>query len=361
MKKAALASAISSLLVSPALLADSDMPVDPTHGSSAYVSVLDLTTSSTTADNVIYQSDDTTLKIGGRVEPRFNFSKNNQVSVLGNNDQSRFEDISRARVSLEGDTYISDELMGFGFYEVEAKEAKEIGVNTFTNRYLFAGLSTKYGNVSYGIQDSPVERITKLTDVMYTFGANASTAIDAADESVDSNFLYSLGYEGILFEVNYSAAEEKDSNSYGIAASYSLDGLTVGAGYAYQDSGQSTKPYQLSVAAAYEIDMIYLSGVYTHAKAEPDGIVVGNPYYTYNGYEFAVVVRPIDKIRVSATYNYGKYDKVLNTTADKLKADDWAADIAYEFNDSILAYVGYELNNTDGRSNETQAGILYHF
>ena len=317
MKKAVLASAVVAALVSGSSLAAT-----------------------------VYSSDGTELKIGGRAEARFNVSDNNESA-----SDSSFKDKSRARVNISGKTQVSDELYGFGKYEAEFTGDTAVGVNgektdSLTNRYFFAGLGTNFGEFSYGKQDSAQVMLTDITDTMATFGADAADAVAGNKDKRENNFLYSGEFDALTVQANYIAADEKDADSFGLAAMYNLGAFDLGAGYVSQKNGNFDDD-QINLVAQFSMDAFTVGGLYTMASVADED---------YTGYELSAIFKATKQLSLIGVYNYGEFDKA----ADE-EANNFAIEAVYKFNGHIRTYAGYKFEQLDNKDDQLQVGIRYDF
>ncbi|CDT78708.1 Porin, Gram-negative type [Vibrio coralliirubri] len=324
MKKAVLASAVVAALVSGSSLAAT-----------------------------VYSSDGTELKIGGRAEARFNISDENEST-----SNSSFEDKSRARVNISGKSELSDGLYGFGKYEAEFTSASttevedvngeiaEIESESLSNRYYYAGLGTKFGEFSYGKQDSAQVMLTDITDTMATFGADAADAVDGNKDKRENNFLYSGEFDALTVQANYIAANEKDADSFGLAAMYNLGAFDLGAGYVSQKNGNFDDD-QINLVAQFSMDAFTVGGLYTMASVADED---------YTGYELSAIFKATKQLSLIGVYNYGEFDKA----ADE-EANNFAIEAVYKFNGHIRTYAGYKFEQLDNKDDQLQAGIRYDF
>lgn len=155
----------------------------------------------------VYQDDTYELKVGGRAEARFNISDENETTT-----QSAFEDKTRARLSIQGKSKLSSDLIAFGKYEEEINTDGE-----HKTRYIYAGLDTSIGAFSYGKQDSAQVMLTDYTDIMATFGGEGGDLIQGNKDKLDNVFLYQQDMGAITLAANYTAKDQKDSDNYGLA------------------------------------------------------------------------------------------------------------------------------------------------
>ena len=248
----------------------------------------------------VYDNNGTTLKIGGRAEARFEMSK-----AYEDEDNSTFQDKSRARIKLKGTTKITDELSAFGVYELEVKDDDD----KIKNRYLYAGLKTQAGKISYGKQDSAQVIIRDFTDIMTTGSGDASEIISGSKDKRENNFVYNNTFNDITLTANYVASSEKDKSSYGASATYqSPMGFALGAGYVTDTTKGADDSNQYTLAANYDNSGIYLAALYTVASEGKKD--------TY-GYELAAGDK-VNKLSLNTVYNKQTEEDIAGKASDKV-------------------------------------------
>ncbi|MEZ9864218.1 hypothetical protein BCU83_01010 [Vibrio breoganii] len=304
--------------------------------------ILAVMASGSAAAATVYKDDTSELKIGGRAEARFNISDNNKSA-----DDSAFDDKSRARLNIVGKSQINDDLYGFGKYEAEFDTGSKI-----TNRYAFAGVGTNFGEFSYGKQDSAQVMLTDITDTMATFGADAADIVDGNKDKRSNNFLYSGEFGGFNVQANYLANDEKDADSYGIAAMYGFDfGLDLGLGYVGQTDGDNDDS-QVNLAAQYSIADFTLGGYYALGSVADEDV---------NAFEISALYK-LNKWTFVAVYNYNDVDTVIKQDITGLdEVDNFAVEAVYKFNGNLRTYAGYKFEQVDNQDDQIQAGIRYDF
>ncbi|MFV0575876.1 MAG: porin [Vibrio sp.] len=324
-----------------------------------------LISSSAFAANV-YKDGTTELNISGRAEARFNASSNNEYKsytdeiIIGNKiikenrerkNGNKFDDLSRARLSVTGRTEISSSLYGFGKYENEVTKDSDLEA-----RYIFAGIGTEIGEFSYGKQDTAQVMITDFTDIMATFGADADAAlsINGSSDKQDGNFSYKGEFGNLTLGSNYVAENDEDFNQYGIAALYAFDfGLTLAAGYA----GGEAYDYdvnQINIGAKYNISHFTFGALY-------QWVDIGDDIDEQNdGFELSAMYN-LNHWTFAAVYNYATYNDGEDEAVNNL-----AAEAVYVFNPNLQVYAGYKFDFIDegyrhDDNNQFQAGIRYDF
>ena len=171
----------------------------------------------------VYESDTTTLKIGGRIEFRGDFGD----AVEGTMDNK-----SRIRLNIGGETQLNDNLTGFGFYEAQ-QDVENTGVSNpsesnFNQRYLYAGLKGSFGAVSAGKQDTALVQIAELSDL----GNHTDTLIgytNAGGKRINNTFVYGFSTDELSVHASFVAGNEKSTDGVAASALYTLPvGLTLG-------------------------------------------------------------------------------------------------------------------------------------
>ncbi|MBP2700669.1 porin [Photobacterium lucens] len=294
----------------------------------------------------VYEDDSKSLSIGGRAEARFNISDANKGDDGTGN---AFKDKSRARINLKGKAKITDDVTAFGKYEAEISDDKD---TTITSRYVYAGFDTQAGALSYGKQDSAQVMLTDYTDILATFGGDGVDLVDGNKDKRENNFLYAGEFNNFTVSANYIAEnndDEKDSDSYGIAAQYAFPfGLSLGAGYVNGQDGTDVDANQYNLAASYEFNNFYAGATYASGEK-------GNADLT--GYELATAFK-MNKFIAQAAYNFKQSEEAGVKTDD---VDYFVLEGIYKFNKNLRTYAGYLFNQIDGEDDELQVGIRYDF
>ncbi|EMB7842895.1 porin [Vibrio vulnificus] len=289
----------------------------------------------------LYNQDGTSLDMGGRAEARLSM-KDGKVA-----------DNSRIRLNFLGKVEIQDGLYGVGFYEGEFTTADE-GVNktnnNLDNRYTYAGLGGKFGEVTYGKNDGALGVITDFTDIMAYHGNSAADKIAVADR-VDNMIAYKGQFDALSVKASYRFADRAEGtgvdegkyvdngqDGYSLSAIYAIGqtGLTLGGGYADQDEQN-----EYMLAASYTMGDLYFAGIYTDGEKEKkDG--------DYTGYELAAKYT-MGQTVFTTTYNNAE-------TNSQTSADNFAVDATYYFKPNFRGYVSYNFNLIDSGDKLGQVG-----
>ena len=302
----------------------------------------------------IYNADGTTASIGGRVEARIQLQ------------DSEANDMTRARLNFVGHQQVNDDLYGLAKFEQEwnsntdSGEADD-GDTDWTTRYIYAGIGTSAGEITYGKQDGALVKLTNFTDIMSTWGKEASVNSDASgDDAIsladrtDNYIAYNADFDALSISAGYRFADGSnssdgdsrtgnDQDGYALAATYAFGdtGVVLGGGYAVQNENA-----QAMVTSSFTYENLYLAALYTHIDYDDHGVE------NYDGYELAAAYT-IDKTKLIATYNRGDRDRADDT------ANTISVEANYYFTPSFNGYVGYRWNllNGDEVSSSTDDGV----
>lgn len=318
----------------------------------------------------VYSKDGTTLKVGGRAEFRGDF----QGKSSGKELEGTMDNKSRFRLNVGGDTQISDNLTGFGFYEAEqlvGNSSGNEGTKEFKQRYMYAGIGTQFGAFSFGKQDTANVQVSKMTDIGTHTNTNKDF-ISAGDEQVNNTIKYTGDFmDALVVEADFVASDAKSNNAYGLSGIYQLPiGLGIGLGYSAGDLGETLgqdngSSSQLIGGLSYEIGSFYIAGSYT--QGDINDKATGTDAKEFTGTEIAGHYKFGNGFRVIAAYAKSE-EKADN--GDKTNTNDFVELTArYDFNKSIRTYATYKINNLKADSstlaedadNSLRLGLRYNF
>ncbi|CZF84802.1 Porin-like protein L precursor [Grimontia celer] len=287
----------------------------------------------------IFNDGTSSMAIGGRAEAR---------AAIKDGD---ITDNSRVRLNVLGTTQIGEGAYGVGFFEQEftTNDAIENGDKDDT-RYVYAGIGSEFGLVTYGKNDGSLGMITDFTDIMSYHGAAASGKITVADRT-DNNLTYVGEFGGLTVKANYvsDTVDEKTgveirNGGYSAAVKYAMDnGLAMAIGYA--DQGKDTsEANQLETAVSYAFGDFYVAALYNTGEAYNDSY---SKVVDVDGYELAAAYT-MGQTKFTTTYGNKE-------VANKADVDALAIDATHYFNDNFRAYASYNFNLL----NAEEAGSSY--
>ncbi|MGF1697083.1 porin [Vibrio lamellibrachiae] len=337
MKKAVIASAVLSALVSGSALAAN-----------------------------VYSADGTDLSIGGRAEFRGDFGADSK----GKEIDGTMKNGSRVRLNVVGNTEINDSLAGFGKWEAQQSvnsSSDNDETENLQQRYMFVGLKGDFGAFSVGRQDTAGVQISGMSDISTYTGAQKEF-INAGNEQINNTFLYGYNTDSLNLQASFIAGNAKDTDGFGISGIYSLPmGLDLGLGYAAGDNGEGNgSSDQIIGGISYKMDALYLGATYTMGDIEYSDTSSDKEEFT--GIEFSAQYKLTSQFRMIAAYQKTELkDKADNSK--EIGSDFFELTGRYDFNKSIRAYASYMLNNLDNKDTSYDAdakdsirlGLRYDF
>ncbi|MBE1277534.1 porin [Enterovibrio baiacu] len=298
----------------------------------------------------IFNDGTSSMAIGGRAEARASIKDGDMA------------DKSRVRINVLGTTQISEEAYGVGFFEREFTAGSDTVINdegkaesANQNRYIYAGIGTEFGLVTYGLNDGSLGMITDFTDIMSFHGAAASAKIDVADRT-SNNIAYKGEFGGLTVKANYVGNNETIDKGYSLGAVYAMEnGLAMGLGYADQDNLTKTTESQIEAAVSYTMGDIYVAALYKDGESNVSG-----SDKDLTGYELAAAYT---MGQTKFTTTYGKAETESDDTADSI-----AIDATHYFNSNFRTYASYNFNLLDAdkvgkekAEDELVFGLRYDF
>ncbi|WP_234496351.1 porin [Vibrio maritimus] len=289
----------------------------------------------------VYNSDGTSLSVGGRAEFRGDF----QGQASGKELTGTMDNKSRFRLNVGGETQITSDLKGIGFYEAE-QTVNNSGSNdqnpSFKQRYMYAGLATGGNTVSFGKQDAATVQISQMSDTISTHSGIQKTYIEAGDEQINNAINYA-GYfmDALSVKASLLASNNADQDGYALSAIYNLPiGLGIGLGYAAnENAGTKQDGKQFLGGLNYRLDGLYLGLTYTQGEGSKKA--TGNN--DFNSIEFVGQYRFQNNFEVVVGYQKGEIDP---EGSSKFSVSDYAELTGiYYFNSAIRAYATYKFNN----------------
>lgn len=301
----------------------------------------------------VYNADGTSLKIGGRAEFRGDFIGDKGAEIEGS-----MKNNSRFRINVGGETQITDGLTGFGFYEAE-QGVNSSGDNSrgskgsqLNQRYMYAGIDTQFGAVSFGRQDTAGVQISQMSDDGQIWTGDQKKFINAGDEQANNAIAYSNVFaDAFSLKASMIASDEKNENGYGISGIYATPfGLDIGLGYAQNDFNEvevgdfveteQGKADQIIGGLSYSIASLTVGGTYTQGTYKFDNV----SNVDFSGVELSGTYKFDNGFRIMAAY--AKQELKDTVGSDKLVLNDFAELTGqYHFNKSLRTYLSYKFDN----------------
>ena len=275
------------------------------------------------AENI--NTDD--FSFGGRIEAR---------AALTDSD---FNDKSRVRLNGQGKHEINDALTAVGKFEYELTQDNDTAATTnqTKTRYLYVGVETAYGTLTYGTQNNAVTYLTDFTDVAEYFSGYTNEEITASGDRAEDTVLYSVTKGDLTF--NASANLQENAQGGGAMVAYKvLPSVELSAGYATTEAGLTET----------ESSDVYMIGArYTNGGILVSGLVQKG----------TLADADFDAVDAFASYGFG--ENTVSVSYNYLSADDQSAKdvnfVAFEYGryiGDVAAYAGYKV----ALNNDTSAG-----
>ena len=306
----------------------------------------------------VYDQDGITLKISGDVDATV-YSDDSVDGSLGN--------ANYASINLFGTTKVSDSVTAYAEFEIDTggnsvsftdtdtdvTSGTNIS-NTTTSKSsefsldeLVVGLDTTYGDFSFGGVDSALGQVSDFTDI----GNELGGIQEVLEGGGASGFAYANTFAGISLNAEFIASEDKDADSMGISAVYSLEGLSLGLGYVAVDEEN-----QLLVAAGYAVANLYVGVSYGIGEVLSYGDSTYGQLSDLTTLEFSAAYQVTGDVSVVALLGQAEVE-------DADVKDYYALEVGYSLADNVLTTVGYSADNLDNADpdNSIYAQISYDF
>ncbi len=323
----------------------------------------------------VYNKDGNKLDITGKIQGSHYFS----------DDKGNDGDKTYARFGLRGETQVSDQVVGYGYYQTELNASKQEnnGGNTQKTRLAYAGIKAgDAGSFDYGRNYGVLYDIGGWTDVLPEFGGDSYQQTDvfmtqrAGNLATYRNKNFFGMVDGLNFAVQYQGrndsgdrnGSDRNGDGWGLSSVYNLgNGLSLGAAYASSDrtdlqtaDGRGDRANAATGGIKYDANNIYLAAMYSQ---------------TYNMTRFGTsnnyVANKAQNVEVVAQYQFDfglqpslayvqSKGKDLNyagygDSQDLVKYVDVGA--TYYFNKNISTKVDYKINLIDDSKFTDAAGI----
>ncbi len=297
----------------------------------------------------VYNSAGNSLSIGGRAEFRGDF----QGTAGGQKIDGTMQNNSRVRLNVGGKTEITSDLSGIAFYEAEQKVKSDSGNDKTTNfeqRYMWAGLSSNAGDVTFGRQDAATVQISQMTDTVTSHSGIQKTYINAGDEQINNAIAYS-GYfmDALSVKASFLLAEDENENGWALSGIYTLPmGLGLGLGYAANDNpgNNAQDSTQVIGGVNYRWEGLYVGVGYTQGEGSKKYLGDNK----FNSVEAVAQYRFENNFEAVLGYQKGEIDPDVE---DKYSVSDYVELTGvYYFNPTLRTYVTYKLNNLKADSSQ---------
>ena len=319
-------------------------------------------TSTAFADTVIYDKDDTSFSVTGRVQSVLYSGHNGKA---GNNDSSI---VNSARFGVAGRTKLTDGIYGYAATEWEMANSDEQDQhNEVSSRDQYVGVDfSDFGRVQGGKMTTPLYYVAETTDILEDYGC-VGAVVDDTRHSGQFQYMWQ-GYG-----VDVIAGVQTASNEYSLKSfSSDIDGdsvevnkggaLSVGytspavlfgpignrAGYEYNKFDVSSSALEKNESATKDLDKtkawavalfwgdsgegFYVAANYSSRKHE---FVTDTKDYKVNGVEAVVAYNFENGLGLAASYQWQKYDP---DNGDSYEAKVVPLIASFDFNENFKVW-----------------------
>lgn len=267
------------------------------------------------------------FSFGGRVEARAALT------------DSEFNDKSRVRFGGQGKHQINDDVTAVGKFEFEFTQADGAGDTSVDNnlRYLYAGIETSHGTLTYGTQNNAVTYLTDFTDMAEVYSGETNRGIAASGDRAKDTILYSVTKGNLRFDASANLTEEQSGGGAMLAYKV-LPSIELSAGYAATEAALTEKDSSdvYMIGARYINDTLLISGLVQKGTLVDADFEAVDAFASYG----------FGENKVSISYNYLSAD---NQSVDEVNF------VAFEYGryiGDVAAYAGYKV----ALNNDTTAG-----
>ncbi|AWH88000.1 porin [Limnobaculum parvum] len=324
----------------------------------------------------LYNKDGNKLDFSGQIQGNHYFS----------NDKEQDGDNSYARFGIRGETQVTEQIMGYGYYQTQlnASSSENSGANNSTTRYAFAGIKFgDLGSFDYGRNDGILYDVGGWTDVLPEFGGDSYEQTDgfmtqrAANLATYRNKNLFGAVQGLDFAVQYQGRNDSndrnrtDSNGdgWGMSSTYDLGmGLSVGAAYASSDrtdtqskDGLGDRADGANAGIKYDANDLYLAAIYgqTYNMTEYGDEFIANKTQNVElvaQYQFNSGLQP------SLAWVYSKGKDLGHSVGSKTYDNEDLVNYIdvgayYHFNNNFTTKIDYKINMLDSNEFTKSADI----
>lgn len=298
---------------------------------------------------VVYDNEDTSLAIGGRLQANLN-------SVFANKDPEKTDKVAiegYARVNVDAKSKITDgvKAIAYGEWDVTS-ESSENG--TFNNRFAYVGAATdNYGTIKAGQAYTALYNVIGVTDLFIDGGSSGNTFWDLGGRQ-EGQVIYDITLNGFSFGASWQTAGLDTVNSgYAVTAGYTFDvakdfplAFALGTdGYDIKDSSDDSKSFAVSISAGNVGSGFYAAGLYQITSYEDSK--------DKNGYELLAGYGLDNGLGFLLGYNALEQDS--NTLVSNLSAE-----VSYSLNPAFVVYAEAVFGIGDVDTYTTDGDFVVH-
>ncbi len=322
----------------------------------------------------VYQAEDgSNVDVFGRLG--FNATNRTASDNEDGDMRGRFDN----RLGFGGSQTINDQMsvIGWAEYQIGAAEGSNAGNDSFTARYVWAGVDMgNMGKVTGGRVASGLIMATDIADVFASSDVNLASQASVINSNAtqvfrqDDTIQYQNSIAGFDMSAAYIIGNDRLKNGYNLALRYTLDMGNAGklapvVGFQSNTAEDGTREIINGSAVGSELDKndfwvvgtryyfndLMLGAVYSEDKVSYRGNVEDTKD---KGYELTAVYDFQNDWVVRGGYR--DYKKTSGSTTDS-KMKDWTAEVQYKLTDRSSIFTSYILR--DGEDNSKASNAKY--
>ena len=336
-------------------------------------------TSTAFADTVIYDKNDTSFSVTGRIQSVLYSGHNGKA---GNNDSSI---VNSARFGVAGRTKLTDGIYGYAAAEWEMANSDEKDQNNdVVARDQYVGVDfSDFGRVQGGKMTTPLYYVAETTDIFEDDGC-VGTVVDDTRHSGQFQYMWQGYGVDVIAGVQTAANEyalktyEKDGTEVNkggaLAVGYTSPAVLFGpigirAGYEYNKFDVSSAALEADPNATKDLDKtkawavalfwgdsgegFYVAANYSSRKHE----FVTSDDYKVNGVEAVVAYNFENGLGLAASYQWQKYDP---DNGDSYEAKVVPVIASFGFNENFKVWAEARFDVDSDKEFEDKLGVNAH-
>lgn len=214
-------------------------------------------------------------------KPKFYGKLNLSYQVLKEDNSESFTELksNASRLGVKGKYELDHNLDAI--YKVEYEVSPDDGDPTFKQRNTYAGISSQYGEVIFGLFDTPLKKVQKKIDLFNDLEGDIKNTFTDSDNRIGNSVQYTTpkinGFQG---KIDRIASEEVDgTEGTSLSITYSEDDIYLGYAFDKDVEGRGIEVSRL--AGQIKVDKAVIGVLYEgqdDGERETEGFLVSASY-----------------------------------------------------------------------------------
>ncbi len=315
----------------------------------------------------VYNKNGVKADVYGRMQ--FDIRESHKDTESGTNG------VGSARMGFKAESVINENVTGIakGEQQIASESSDE---SKFKVRHLFAGFKSDYGQLIFGQTDTPFYQSVAATDIFNTYGYEAFGGIESGRQ--EGQVIYHAEFDGFYVDLgaqfkdddfefkvgnpsdpDYIAVPESALDSaYSTTLGYKFGfGLDVYAGYRLERFEHKTtfakadkKNY--AVSASYTFEGLYLGAAYVGTDVEGNELT---------GYDVVAAYTFTDTKLYTGYARQEAKDAWIDELGSDKPSDAFKVGAQYSFNSNMKAWAEYKANGVENADDEWTVALQYNF